>query len=143
MILVDSLFRYMISDPKRDPDPGSYIEGCSVHDQRIERLWREVFYGSTSYFYKLFWYLEIRGYLDVEKPIYLWSLQYLFQPRIDELLHRFAAGWNPHPISTSANKMSKQLRSLGMVGNTLEKICLEQLNYRVTFTDVELARFLN
>ena len=66
MILVDSLFRYMISNPKRDPGPGSYIEGCSVHDQRIERLWREVFYGCTSYFYELFWYLEIRGYLDVE-----------------------------------------------------------------------------
>ena len=143
MILLGSLFIYMISHPKRGPGWDSYIGGCSVHKQRIERLWSDAFYGCTSYFYKLFSYLEIRGYLDFDNPIHLWSLQCVIQPRIDELLHRFAAGWNAHPISTSANKTPEQLWILGMVGNRQEEICLEQVSNRVTFTDVELAWLVN
>ena len=133
----------MISHPKKGPGRGSYIGGCSVYNQRVERLWGDVLYGCTSYFYELFSYLEIKGYLDVENPIHLWSLQYVFQPRIDEVLHRFAAGWNAHPISTSANKTPEQLWILGMVEKRQEEICLEQVSNRVTFTDLELARLVH
>ena len=91
---------------------------------------------------QVFRYLEIRGYLDVKNPIHFWFLQYVFHPRIDELLHRFPAGWKAHPISTSSNP--EQLWILGMVGNRQEEIHLEQVTLeRVTFTDVELARLVN
>ena len=143
MILVGSLFRYMLSHPRRDPGRGSYIGGCSVQNQRLERFFGDVFYGCTSYFYELFSYLEIRGYLDVKNHTHLWSFEYVFQPRIDELLHRFAAGWNAHPISTSANKTPEQLWIIVMVRNRQEKICLEQVSTRVTFTDIKLARLAN
>ena len=102
-----------------------------------------MFYDCTSYLYELLSYLETRGYLDVEKPIHLWSLQCVFQPRTNELLRRFAAGWNAHPSSTSANKTPEQLWILGMVENRQEEISLEQVSNRVTFTVVELARFVN
>ena len=125
---VGSLFRYMISHPKRVPGRSSYTGGCSVHNQRIERLWGDALYGWTSYFYKLFSYIQIREYLDVQNTIHLWSLQYVFQQGIDELLHRLGAEWTAHLISTWANKTSEQLWILGMIVNRQEEICLGRVS---------------
>ena len=47
---------YMIE--KGGTDWGSIITGRSTHNQRIERLWRDVFQGVLSFFYHLFYFLE-------------------------------------------------------------------------------------
>ena len=100
---------YMVSHPLRGPDRGSHICGRSIHNQRIKRIWRDVFSGCLHVFYRLFYEMEECGMLDLSNEVHLFALHFVYLPRINRNLEVFAQGHNRAPISTERGKFPLQL----------------------------------
>ena len=92
------------------------ITGTSVHNQRIERLWRDVNRVIVSRFLNIFMYLEHVQWLDVDEEIHILALHLIYIPIINEAIDLFVEEWNNHPISTQSNYSPRQLWFLGMIG---------------------------
>ena len=87
----------------------SMITGSSTHNQRIERLWRDMHRCVTVVFYRLFYFMEQHGILDPLNELHIFALHYVFLPRINNSLKVFQNGWNDHSIRTAHHHSPKQL----------------------------------
>ena len=107
--------RWMIEN--RGCGRSSVITGSSVHNARIERLWRDLRRVVIRPFANLFYYMENchSGILNPLDDIHLFALHYIYCPRINRSLHEFRMQYNHHPLRTASNRSPHQLFSVGVL----------------------------
>ena len=128
------VWRYM--NYMRGEGRGSYIAGSSVHNARIERLWRDVRTNVLSTYAIIFHTLENEGVLDVDNEVDLFCLHHVYLPRIQESLQNFKQGWNHHALSTECGWSPMQLFTAYSLGNPLfDEAHVDEQSYGVDPND--------
>ena len=103
---------------------GSHIAGLSLHNQRIECIWRDVYRCFCATYHEIFYLLEAVGVLDPNSETDLFILHCLYLPLINYSLKEFLNAWNLHPLRTEHNWSPKRiwLSSIISQGHCLEDI---------------------
>lgn len=103
----------------RGSNRGSYITGSSVHNTRIERLWRDVYQAVSATYISVFNELENQNILDPLNDMDIFCLHYIFLPRINASLNSFQLAWNNHPLSTENSRSPIQIYTCDSIGTSL------------------------
>ena len=107
------VWKYMIA--VHNLDYHCVITGSSVHNERVERFWRDVHRCIVSPFTEKFQSLESNGVLDPLNEVDLYVLYLVFLPLINKCILEFKESWNHHSLSSEANMKPFQLFFEGLV----------------------------
>ena len=82
----------------------------------IERVWRDCGRSVIQFYSRLFKHMEEREHcLELDNPVHMYSLHYIYQPRIQNVLHQWVSAWNSHPVSGCGNLSPLQMRESGFL----------------------------
>ncbi|VDB86753.1 unnamed protein product [Peniophora sp. CBMAI 1063] len=106
---------YMIV--RRGENRASFMWGSSTHNQRIERLWREIGATFARAWRAFFHQLERFHYLERSNPHHLWLLRILFQEELQKDCDDFVKYWHVHEMRGSRrnDRTPDDIRFLSMV----------------------------
>ena len=94
-----------------------FLTGLSVHNQRIERLWKDGLHYVLHYYIDLFYLMEANEMLDPLNEVHLLALQLVFIERINTALLDFIVYWNNHKLRTEHSQTPNQLWITGIHQN--------------------------
>lgn len=103
----------MILHPQRGPEEGVLL--LEVDNQRIERLWRDLYSGCICFFYHFCHFLEHVGMLNVDDALDVYALHFVMIPVVQNQLDMFRMGWVNHHLRTENNKTPQQLWIQGTI----------------------------
>ena len=106
------VWRFMIA--QHNGDESVVITGSSTHNERIERLWRDVFRCVAQLFYDTFHSLEVENLLNPLNEADIYCLHYVYVPIINKCLQEFTESWNHHRLSSEHNNTPYQLFVTGL-----------------------------
>ncbi|KAF5276964.1 hypothetical protein FQR65_LT16112 [Abscondita terminalis] len=110
----ENLFVALIMNLIRGVHRGSHITGKSVHNQRIERLWLDVYKEVVSNIQTELYSLEDDGLLDIDNDLHKFCVQYIYLKTINLRLSSFKNAWNEHKIRTE-RRTPRQLWLSGLL----------------------------
>lgn len=93
-----NVWRYIVEQQSQQ---SAVITGSSTHNERIERLWRDVYRSVGVLFHDAFYDLEDSSQFDCLNEIDMFCLHAIYLPRINQALESFTESWNNHSISTT------------------------------------------
>ncbi|CAB4028846.1 Hypothetical predicted protein, partial [Paramuricea clavata] len=93
----------------------SFIPGPSTHNQRIERLRRDVYRCVCHMYYYVFYGMEMSGILNPEDSMHLFALHLVYLLRINHALDEYKEAFDPHAVRTENNWTPYQMWLNGMM----------------------------